>query len=79
MQVIIGKTVRPVLSNRCPVCLSVSLSVCDVGVLWPTGWMAQDEIWHAGRPQSWPYCVRSSQMSVVAKQLDGSRCHLIRR
>jgi len=31
------------LSDRC---LSV-LSVCDVGVLWPNGWMDQDETWHA--------------------------------
>jgi len=34
----------PVLS--CPVCLSV----CDVGVLWPNGWMDQHETCHAGRP-----------------------------
>jgi len=27
----------------CPVC-----PVCDVGVLWPKGWMDQDETWHAG-------------------------------
>jgi len=33
------KTVRPVLSDRCPV-----LSVCDVGVLWPNGWMDQDKL-----------------------------------
>ena len=38
-------------------CLSV-LSVCNVGVLWPNGWMDQDETWHAGRPQPWPHCVR---------------------
>jgi len=38
--------------------LSVCLSVCDVGVLWPNGWMDQDETWHAGRPQPWPHCVR---------------------
>jgi len=33
------KTVRPMLSEYCPVCLSVMscLSVCDVGVLWPNG------------------------------------------
>jgi len=37
------KTVRPVLWDRC---LSV-LSVCDVGVLWPNGWMDQDETWYA--------------------------------
>ena len=29
------KTVRPMLSDRC---LSV-LSVCNVGILWPNGWM----------------------------------------
>jgi len=32
------------LSDRC---LSV-LSVCDVAVLWPNGWMDQDKTWHAG-------------------------------
>ena len=40
------KSVRPVLSDRCPV-LSV-LSVCNVGVLWPNGWTDQDETLHAG-------------------------------
>jgi len=35
------------LSDRCPVC--PVLSVCDVGVLWPNGWMDQDETWHGGR------------------------------
>jgi len=40
------------------VCLSV-LSFCDVGVLWPNGWMDQDETWLAGRPRPpWPHCVR---------------------
>jgi len=40
--------VRPILSDRClSVCLSV-LSLCNVGVLWPNGWMDQDETWHAG-------------------------------
>ena len=47
-------TVRPILSDHC---LSV-LSVCDVGVLWPNGWMDQDETWHGGRPRPRPYCVR---------------------
>jgi len=120
------------------VCLSVCLSVCDVGVLWPNGWMDQDETWHAGRPRPWPHCARwgapppkeqSPQFSahiccgqmtawinvplgmeiglgpgdfvldgdpaspfqkgaeppnfrpmfIVAKRLDGSRCHLVRR
>jgi len=48
------KTVRPMLSDRCFSCLSV----CDVGVLWPNGWLDQDETWHAGRPRPWPHCVR---------------------
>ena len=38
------KTVRPMLSDRCLSCLSI----CDVGVLSPNGWMDQDETWHAG-------------------------------
>ena len=41
------------LSDGCPVC-----PVCDVGVLWPNGWMDHDETWHAGRPRPWPHCVR---------------------
>jgi len=50
------KTVRPILSDRCLSVLSVlschvlsvCLSVCNVGVLWPNGWMNQDETRHAG-------------------------------
>ena len=47
----------------CPtvVCLSVCLSClsdCDVGVLWPNGWMDQDETWRVGRPRPWPRRVR---------------------
>ena len=34
------------------------LSVCGVGVLWPNGWMDQDETWHGGRPRLRPHCVR---------------------
>jgi len=30
--------------------------ICNVSVLWPNGWMDQDETWHAGRPR--PHCVR---------------------
>jgi len=68
----------------CPLCLSV----CHVGVLWPHGWMDQDATWYGGRPQSKRHCVRWGPdapkigtapnflfMSVVAKRLDGSRCH----
>jgi len=57
--------IRRVLSDRCLSvlsvclsCLSVCLSVCNVGVLWPNGWIDQDETWHAGRPRPWPHCVR---------------------
>jgi len=40
------KTVRPMLSDRClSVCLSY-LYVCNVGVLWPNGWMDQDATWY---------------------------------
>ena len=48
------------LSDRClSVCLlCLSCPVCDVGVLWPNGWMDQVETWHAGRPRPWPHCVR---------------------
>ena len=41
----------------CPICLSC-LSVCDVGVLWPNGWMDQDETWCGGRPRPWPHHFR---------------------
>ena len=42
------------------VCLSVCLScpVCDVGVLWPNGWMDQDATWYGGWPWPRPLCVR---------------------
>ena len=72
------------LSDRCPVSLSVC-PLCDVIVLWPNGWMDQNETWHGGRPRPWPHCVRwgpsslPRPMSVVAKGLDGSRCHLVWR
>jgi len=81
----------PMLSDRCLSLLSC-LSVCNVGVLWPNGWMDQDETWHAGRPRPWSHCVRwrpSSPppkgagapqfrlISVAGKWLDGSRCHLV--
>jgi len=47
------KTVRPMLSDRCPVC-----PVCDVVVLWPNGWMNQGATWYGGRPRRRPHCVR---------------------
>jgi len=27
-------------------------------LLWPNGWMHQDEIWHGGRPRPLPNCVK---------------------
>jgi len=47
----------------CPVCLSV----CNVGVLCPNGWMDQDETWHAGRPRPWPQCFRWGPISPSPK------------
>ena len=54
--------VSPILSDRC-------LSVCDVGVLRPNGWMDQDELGMqvAGRPRSWPHCVRRRPISPPPK------------
>ena len=77
------------LSGRC---LSV-LSVCDVGVLWPNGWMDQDATWYGGRPRPRRHCARWGPsfprkghsihifrpMSIVAKRLDASGYHLVRR
>jgi len=86
----ICKMVRPMLLDRC---LSVC-PVCNVGVLWPNGWTDPGESWHAGRPWPWSHCVRWGPMSptpqghsppdfqpisVVAKWLYGSRCHLVGR
>jgi len=64
-------------------------------LLWSNGWMDQDITWYGGRPSPRPHSVRREpssppkggtvapltfwSMSVVAKQLDGSRCHLVRR
>ena len=64
-------------------------------LLWPNGWMDQDVIWYGarGRPRPRRHCVRWGPisppqrgtapnflpMSVVAKRMDGSRCHLVGR
>jgi len=42
----------------CPV-----LSVCDVGVLWPNGWMDQDATWYGGRSRTRRHCVRWAPIS----------------
>ena len=77
----------------CLSCLSVC-PVCDLRALWPNGWTDQDETWHADRPRHWPHCVRwrpscpspkgaqppnFRPISVSAKWLHGSICHLVWR
>jgi len=61
-------------------------------LLWPNGWMHQDAIWYGCRPQPRGLCGRPSPppqkgggarpnfrpMFIVAKRLNGSRCHLAR-
>jgi len=37
---------------------TIVLSVCDVGVLWPNGWMDQDVTWYKGRPRPRRHYVR---------------------
>jgi len=54
-----NKTVRPLLSDCCP--------VCDVGALWPNGWTNQGETWRASMPQPWPHCVRWGSISPSPK------------
>jgi len=54
-------------------------------LLWPNGCMYRDTTWYGGRPKPRRHCVRwgpSSPfppMSIVAKRLDGLRCHLVWR
>jgi len=52
------------LSDRCPVC---PVSNGGVPVLWPNGWMGQDQTWHTGRPRPWPHCVRWGPSSPSSK------------
>jgi len=37
--------------KRFALCYRTRCTVCNVDVLWPNGWMDQDETWHAGRPR----------------------------
>ena len=65
---------RFALSYRSVSCLSV-LSLCDVGVLWPNGWMDRDKTWHGSRPR--PHCVRwgpSSPEGDTARQFSAYVC-----
>ena len=61
-------------------------------LLWRNGWMDEGGTWHAGGPWPRPHCARWGSSSppqkgqtsppnfraifIVAKRLDGSRCHL---
>ena len=86
------KTVCPMLSVRClsvcPVCLSVTLVYCGQTVRWIKMKLGT-EVWPRPRlhfldaGQLTSHTQRGTApnfrpMSVVAKQLVGSRCHLIR-
>jgi len=51
------KTVRPMLSDCCLSC-PICLSVCNVGVWWPNGWMDQDATWYGNRPRPRRHCAR---------------------
>ena len=57
------KTVRPMLSDRCPLCLSV----CNVGVLRPNGWMDQDETRYGGRPRPRPHTLLDGDPAPLPK------------
>ena len=85
-------TIRPMPRDRYPIC-PVCLSVCNIGLLWPSGWMDQYATWYGGRPRPRPHCVRwrpqlpnrkrhSSPsfrlMSILVKRLNGSGYHLVR-
>jgi len=65
----------------------------DPSLLWPNGWIHQASTWYGGRPQPRGLCVRWGPsppqkrggalnfrpMSIAAKRLHGSRCHLVQR
>jgi len=51
------------LRDHSPVC-----PVCDVGVLWPNGWVDQDANWYGGRPQLRRHCVRWGPSSPLPKK-----------
>jgi len=46
----------------CPV-----LSVCNVGVLWPNGWMDRDATWYGGRRRPRRHCIRLRPSSLYGK------------
>ena len=64
MQFVFGKTTLALVGRQfvkrfalCYKTIVLSVSpVCEVGVLWPNGWMDQRETWRGGRPQARPHC-----------------------
>jgi len=73
---------------------TVVLSVLSVTLVWPIvtkRWVDQDETWHGGRPNPSHIVLDGDPAppkgalpnfrptSIVAKRLDGSRCHLVGR
>ena len=70
---------------------ALTCPVCDVGVLWPNGWMIKMKLGKQvglgpghivldGNPAPLPQMGRAPNfqpISVVAKRLHGSRCHLV--
>jgi len=50
----------------CLSCLSF-VSVCDVGALWPNGWMNQDATWYWGRPRPRRHCFGWGPRSPIGK------------
>jgi len=53
-------TVHRMLRDRWPV-----LSACNIGVLWPDGWMDQDATWYGGRPQHRRHCAKWGPSSLL--------------
>jgi len=67
------------LKQRSPCGSNMSNSTCcfhmllvwtglKVGVLWPNGWMDQDETWLGGKRRPWPHCVRWVPCSPSSKR-----------
>jgi len=47
------------LKNGSPYAIGpLSVLSCNVCVLWPNGWMDQDETWQGRRPRPRPHCIR---------------------
>ena len=66
-----GRPLGPGLCHRKSVRLSVCLSVCNVGVLWPNGSSDRDDFWHTPCPgQQWP-CIRRRSESPHWGEFEG--------